>query len=1042
MIRNRYPNGHSQSSGSLVFYLHDLAPGSAIELNAIKDFGTGTVANLEDALLFLQRKTPGGVNELALSSPMGNPLSPSNAFFDVTFNGPGSVYDVTLFWGPADGGQHPGSWAHAVSFGRLTDQATTQMQHTVSGLTPGTAYFFTWHASNDLQSVWTDQPRTFTTPLGPPVAGTGAGATPGIASAILEAELQNGPAEFFVYWGTSDGQTNRSAWDHSIPLGFVFNGSHPVSVTNLLFGQPYFYRTYASNSFYGSDWADASEAFSPTFPGHPISHLAAPVTAPTSADLQATLDASHAIYTAWVYWGTNDGGASTGAWENSARVGTYSNLTTNLTYRIAGLTNLTWFYTWRVENALVDIVHQPSATFAMRTVPVIDTGSGATPGFNRVTLNGALTAGNYADVTIYWGAVDGGTDPALWANQSSLGEVGHGPLSVTVSDLLGGVDYVYRIFASNTVGTAWSAASVPFKSPAQIFGSQPTALPGLVLWLDASDMSTLWQDTNATLSATSNGAEVARWDDKSGNLYHMLDLSMNRPTLALGVQNLGAASALYFDNDHLGRPNDLGIAGNLDRTVVTVWANAFDTGDRFQHAVHFGSGGPSPSTTYGHIAWNDSDRIGNHYWFDSFSTIAAGSTNPTIAMSSWDGDAGPGPNGQDLWWVDGIPVGTNTRTALATGTDQFRVGSRIDGPLEGVQGHLAEVIIYDRVLAEAERTALGQYLSSKYSLLNPWTSHRIVNGSTSNIFPTVQDVTGTLDGRGGAFDVLLYYGQTNGGMNASAWESVVPLGLFTDTEVSLGTTLSGLLPGSTYHFTFRATNCLTDIWADPVGSFMTPPATPVVVNNGLGAVPGIRSATLHADLAQGELAEVVFFWGAEDGRTNRAAWEHVVSLGLRPNGTYSTSLPDLLSGVCYHYRVYASNSLGEVWSTNSVPFITWLNDPGSSSNLVLWLDAADPATRWQDLGGTVPAVQQGDAVLRWDDKSGHNRDVLDLSGATPTLATAVPELNAAAALSFEADQLGRVNDLGITGNVDRTVISVWANAMDNGMNYEHTIHVG
>ena len=43
---------------------------------------------------------------------------------------------------------------------------------------------------------------------------------------------------------------------------------------------------------------------------------------------------------------------------------------------------------------------------------------------------------------------------------------------------------------------------------------------GLAAWYDAADAGTLWADTSATTPAT-NGGVVARWDDKSGNDWHV-----------------------------------------------------------------------------------------------------------------------------------------------------------------------------------------------------------------------------------------------------------------------------------------------------------------------------------------------------------------------------------------------------------------------------------------------------------------------------------------------------------------------------------------
>ncbi|MEM7390789.1 MAG: DUF2341 domain-containing protein, partial [Verrucomicrobiota bacterium] len=67
-------------------------------------------------------------------------------------------------------------------------------------------------------------------------------------------------------------------------------------------------------------------------------------------------------------------------------------------------------------------------------------------------------------VTVYWGPVDGGTDPAEWAFSRSLGSLPTGPFSTTVGDLLLGLPYYYRTFASNIAWTAWAPSTTPFKT--------------------------------------------------------------------------------------------------------------------------------------------------------------------------------------------------------------------------------------------------------------------------------------------------------------------------------------------------------------------------------------------------------------------------------------------------------------------------------------------------------------------------------------------------------------------------------------------------
>ena len=70
----------------------------------------------------------------------------------------------------------------------------------------------------------------------------------------------------------------------------------------------------------------------------------------TTATLNATLTCDEANYSVYAYWGTTDGGNSIAQWQNSALVGTRSNVTASLLSRsVTGLTpNTRYFFTYRV----------------------------------------------------------------------------------------------------------------------------------------------------------------------------------------------------------------------------------------------------------------------------------------------------------------------------------------------------------------------------------------------------------------------------------------------------------------------------------------------------------------------------------------------------------------------------------------------------------------------------------------------------------------------------------------------------------------------
>jgi len=251
-------------------------------------------------------------------------------------------------------------------------------------------------------------------------------------------------------------------------------------------------------------------------------------------------------------------------------------------------------------------------------------------------------------------------------------------------------------------------------------GSMPT---GLRFWLDASDADTLYQDTGGTIPAE-DGMPVALWSDKSGNGY---DVSQGDPgrqaEYDVSTNPLNGQATVYFESDVLGRANDIGITGNADRTVITVWHNAIATGQNYQHTFHQGNAGTREA--YGHsVARTNDGRIGNHYWADGFdSTADSGTSQANIAISTWDGDGGAPGSGLDSWYVNGVFAGTYEIVGgLNTGANDLLLGSRLNPQTEGIRGNIAEVLVFDKVLTADEINNIGGHLRSKWGIAVPaWT---------------------------------------------------------------------------------------------------------------------------------------------------------------------------------------------------------------------------------------------------------------------------------------------------------------------------------
>ncbi|MBN2302335.1 MAG: hypothetical protein JXN60_07470 [Lentisphaerae bacterium] len=67
------------------------------------------------------------------------------------------------------------------------------------------------------------------------------------------------PPEAFIYWGASDGGTNKQEWDNEIAMGFQ-SGFFCTNVTGIAGYETNYYRCYATNNL-GHDWADSTASF-------------------------------------------------------------------------------------------------------------------------------------------------------------------------------------------------------------------------------------------------------------------------------------------------------------------------------------------------------------------------------------------------------------------------------------------------------------------------------------------------------------------------------------------------------------------------------------------------------------------------------------------------------------------------------------------------------------------------------------------------------------------------------------------------------------
>ncbi len=322
---------------------------------------------------------------------------------------------------------------------------------------------------------------------------------------------------------------------------------------------------------------------------------------------------------------------------------------------------------------------------------------------------------------------------------------------------------------------------------AAIFGLSTTApswavpiTDGLLLWLDASDSSTLFQDAALTIPAAA-GDPVGGWADKSGNGYNatqptaglepMLDLTAMNGQPAVRFESASGDGMFIDDALSLARPYTVFIVNQYygdtkGRTLQgqdANWLHGLWSGNISSYADGFIGGNPPADTSFVYVA----DTTG----------VPAGDSTLFV-------------NGLDMT-VSSAPVGQPGRLGLVSG-GMF--------PAEVSDADVSEVVVYNRVLDASELTAVRNDLYTKYNvttLLPPADTNTVLSGAIGTF-------TGGDPGEGLDLSGEFAYAINVGGPGGSVVEDAT----FTDGSIA------GMDGGSSPGATITVANEIVD-WHAP-----------------------------------------------------------------------------------------------------------------------------------------------------------------------------------------------------------------------------------
>ncbi|MES2569494.1 MAG: chitobiase/beta-hexosaminidase C-terminal domain-containing protein, partial [Verrucomicrobiota bacterium] len=254
------------------------------------------------------------------------------------------------------------------------------------------------------------------------------------------------------------------------------------------------------------------------------------------------------------------------------------------------------------------------------------------------------------------------------------------------SGVVAGQEYHYRIYAVNAAGKSGYSAETGVINPNTNGNSMPVA--GMKLWLMGDGA---WE------------TPVGYWHDYSGNGNHAWQNALNayKPTL---VQNaVNGKPAVHFDAaaaQSLNLPNLMAQASAGEVFVVVKADNITSNNGLWT----FNGGGN------GEFYMHSNGTIYSSFGSNAQKPLGSASQNVTgFRVYQISSQAG-------LWqsWIDGVPFyRSQSNTVLFSGAPVLGRNS------EGFyfRGDIAELVIYDRALTDAERKSAIAYLDQKYAVI-------------------------------------------------------------------------------------------------------------------------------------------------------------------------------------------------------------------------------------------------------------------------------------------------------------------------------------
>ncbi len=635
-----------------------------------------------------------------------------------------------------------------------------------------------------------------------------------------------------VCWGRADGGGAFGGWAQTNDAGAVTQPqSVPCALGGLTPGVRYYYRFSVSNAVSGLAWASSSASFVTWFSG-----VTGGLQLWLAADSLEGVTNGGAV-AAWPDLSGNVNHATQGAAAAQPRYVTsalggqpavrFDGTSDYLDGPANNLTAQTIFMVLKLEATAPSL----SGAFCQKGADAWNVRNA-----NATTWRTPANGANVADFNYNGAVYVNGSATATHANQYHILEevaAGAGSFQYRLSQILvlGGAarylkgDLAETIVFNRTLTRAergevgrYLAAKYGFKAAAYGTSVLPAGAADPLIWYDLASQVNL-----------TNGLPIATLVDYSGYGNHASQatnssgICVTNAVGGLPVVRLDGADAHYYT---------FPVKNNIRTVFWVLKEDAAATGMRFL----LGDTSAGAGSTYGFHR----DTSAQRYIWDS--THAPLMFNGATKLNGVlvDGRVTPLPTQPAI-----LSVRTSgNATANNLSRDRTSAG-------RNWQGDVAELLVYSRVLSDAEEAAVGLYLAGKYGL--GVTYSPVVNLAATRMARTSATLNGAVT-QASADDpttVAVYWGTADGGTNVAAWATNRVLGSYT-ASTTLSLPVANLVPLTTHYYRFRGTRAAGTAWADATEAFRTPGHA---VTNGLqlwldaSAVTGVADGGRVAQLS-------------------------------------------------------------------------------------------------------------------------------------------------------------------------------------------------